>query len=105
MGCMVFLGKLIIHLGEYEKAKNLAEEAMVLCEEFDNQRNLGDAYQLMGMIALAEEKHEKAQDWLQKSLSIHRSFGARTNYALTLSGLGHRGAGIWKQESSSETFV
>ena len=79
MALALFLSK-----GDCAKARELAEESLVLFRAVGNRRLIGYVLILLGEILLVEREDEKAHSMLEESLAIFKGIGERFGTALAL---------------------
>jgi tetratricopeptide (TPR) repeat protein len=77
-----------INVGHLRRARHLAGQAIARYQEIGDTRGLSDAYEQLGVIALAERNSGEAEVYLQRSLAIRRSIGNEHGIASCLRHLG-----------------
>jgi CHAT domain-containing protein/tetratricopeptide (TPR) repeat protein len=80
------LGSAFMDLSDRQQALNAYDEALAICREIDGQEtgsvlnNLGDAYASLG-------EWEKAREYSEQSLELHRKLGEKTKEATALNNI------------------
>jgi len=75
-------------IGEYEKARKYADEALALSEKIGFKRGAAVAYNRIGRIYLLISDFPKALEYYQKGLTICEQVGIKSGMALNLQGIG-----------------
>jgi len=85
--CTVYQSWTEMHLGLYERARVLAQESLALSREFNDRHVIGLSCWALGCIALAENAHAAAEQWLQESVIVFREIGKRDGLSYALAAL------------------
>jgi tetratricopeptide (TPR) repeat protein len=93
-----------MHLGRYEQARKLAEEALILAQERDDLRIIGLSNWVLGGIALTREAFSEAQQTLTEGLSASRAFGQRDEIGRILATLGYALHGLGESSEAKRYF-
>jgi tetratricopeptide (TPR) repeat protein len=75
-------------LRDYDVAKQLLEEALVIQQELRDQRGIGYVLRVLGYIALRQGLLEEGEDLIHQGITIYQKMGDRLYIARALYGLG-----------------
>jgi predicted ATPase/class 3 adenylate cyclase len=75
-------------LGEMETAFSLAEQVSKLSKQIEDQSQLGQSLNLLGILEWASGHFPKATEYYQQALDIFRALGNRRRIMLTVNNLG-----------------
>jgi predicted ATPase/tetratricopeptide (TPR) repeat protein len=89
----VALGQAKVSLGRYEQARAQGQLGLTLAREIGYGYVIGEALQLLGWVALAQEASAEAQGLLQESVAVHRERPDELGRALASLGYAERGLG------------
>ena len=74
----------LIHVGQFDSAQYHATTGLALCRGLGNQRGAGLALYVLGFSAIAEEKNELADQFIQASLNSFREVEGATEIGWSL---------------------
>ncbi len=99
----LFLSYCDTHLGIYERAGHLAGTCLTQCHTRGYVHQSAKCYEQLGLIALAYEHYEQAQQWIKQSDAIFRKSGVQRMLS-TLVGLGYVTCGLGKRRIAKQHF-
>ncbi|MBE7555297.1 MAG: tetratricopeptide repeat protein [Anaerolineales bacterium] len=83
-----YLGAVHRHLGEYELARQLCQESMVLCREMGDTLGLSIALNILGQVAYLKGDYSRSRQLCQESLALKQGIGDRRGMTFSLNNLG-----------------
>lgn len=100
-------GRFYLLRGLNERAQNMFESALDLAHRSQHPRDIAEACNQLGLLALEQQDFGRAESLCQRSLSLHRSHDNKRGVAVSLNNLGniaraqgkHREAATHYQES------
>jgi tetratricopeptide (TPR) repeat protein len=93
------LGALAGERGEYEQAKQYAQECLNLCQNLDSPWNEAWARYVLGTAAYDLGEYAPGQEFIQQSLALHRQISNRHGEASCLSLLGLINCGLCERDA------
>jgi predicted ATPase len=84
---LLFLGLVLVNLGELTTAETLTHESLAICRELGQPRLLGGGLRRLGLLALARGDPEGARAWYDQSLRFYRAADETRFTALALASL------------------
>jgi CHAT domain-containing protein/Tfp pilus assembly protein PilF len=98
------LGTQQLNRGEYRKALNNFEQALVIVREIGNRQGEGAILSQIGLIYRKVGKYTKALDYYQKSLAISTQIGDKPMEATTLNNIGNVYLSLGKHPKALDYF-
>jgi tetratricopeptide (TPR) repeat protein len=90
----LYLAEAKMHLGQYERARGLAQTSLVCSRELDTRQDIAFGLAVLGWLALVEKAYAEAQALCRESVTIWHEIGNRTILAWPLTGLGYAARGL-----------
>ena len=82
------LGTVFFSVGQYTKAEEYLQKALVITKEIGDQKGVASAYGNLGTVFLSVGQYTKAEEYFQKALVIRKEIGDKEGEAADYGNLG-----------------